>query len=161
MAELKKMIVYDGVQYKEIEYEEILDKKKDPTGHCEEKSRKNITILGTYLDILENQKKLKSDIEKLYEVDFYDNYIGMITDKKGRIFLISSFLRGNINKPKTFKTWYDWVIDTIKQLGFINDAYRIINDPPSIEFTITPKDGSSKYKIYFIPMDSQSSKLDS
>lgn len=164
MAE-KKIQIYDGVVYKDIVCEEILldpedpDDPKIPTGHYKTISETQFTVLGAFLDIESNYNQLKKDIEDLYIVDFYTNRIGLFTDYHQKQFLISEFIRNNISDPPVATSWFEWIIDIITNLGYINFPYKIHSDPKSIEFVITPKDGSDNYSMFFIPMDEHCYKL--
>lgn len=51
---IKTIRIYDGVTYKDIECEEVLINNK-PTGHYLKNKETQITILGTWLDVKENQ----------------------------------------------------------------------------------------------------------
>ena len=50
----KTIRVYDGVKYKDITYEEILNADGNPTGRYKTIKEEPQTIYGTYLDIQEN-----------------------------------------------------------------------------------------------------------
>ena len=51
---IKTIRIYDGITYKDIECEEVLVNNK-PTGHYLKKKETQITVLGTWLDVKENQ----------------------------------------------------------------------------------------------------------
>lgn len=101
--------VYNGIEYKDITYEEILNADGNPTGRYKTVKEEPVTILGTYLDIEENYNQLQIDVEALSKEGYYTNYIGLFTDWKSKYFLLSRSLRGNANAPKV-KTWFDWVL---------------------------------------------------
>lgn len=157
MAEREKF-VYDGKTYHKIEYSEIL-KNDYPTGHYKLNLSQQTTVLGTYLDAVENQKQLKEDIKTLEKTGIFSNIIFMITDKKGQCFLLSRQIGAGISGNLRYSSIYDWVIDIIQTLGYVNHPHLLKENPLSIEITITPKNGSKNYKIYLMSADSQCSKL--
>lgn len=164
----KTVRVYDGIKYKDVTYSEIEDANGNPTGRYATVKEEEVTVLGTYLDIQEHYDQLKTDIEKLSKHKqtengiYLNNYVGLLTDKKERIFLFSRRLRDSANATGV-KSWFDWVISVLQNIGYVNDSYYAEKDSIgniiSIEFTITLKDGSDRFKMYLLPMDDYSYTL--
>lgn len=58
------------------------------------------------------------------------------------------------SKIPSTSSWFDWLIDRLLELGYVNHPYEIETDPHSIKFIITPKEADQvPFEMHFIPMD--------
>lgn len=101
--------IYDGVKYKDVTYSEILDGDGNPTGRYKTLEEQEVTDLGTWLDQEQHYELLKKYVDGLSEKDDYSNYLGLITDEKGRYFLLSRMVRYEAQATPV-DSWFEWVI---------------------------------------------------
>lgn len=147
----KTVEMYDGQVIKKVVLEEV----EEDTSYYTKISEQQITRYGIFLDVQANYEQLKSDVEKLYKPGFQANYLLLFTDYGHRIFLVSRFVRGEVqSKIPSTSSWFDWLIDRLLELGYVNHPYEIETDPRSIKFVITPKEADqTPFEMHFIPMD--------
>lgn len=133
----KTIKTYDGIAYKEIIGEEILINNK-PTGHYRQIEEKQITVYGCFLDSENNQIQLKKDIEELRTFGtFYANN-AILTDGKNFSSYMLNFVGDYTTKTKV-NNWYEWVMEIILKLGYVNEKYNYDAINKTIKFLITPK----------------------
>lgn len=86
----------------------------------------------------------------------YVDHNHLFTDFGERQFLFANSVKSGVKPADVLSTPFDGVIKILSNLGYVNAPYvqHLDMSPPSIEFTVTPKDGqSSEFKMYFMPMD--------
>ena len=167
----KEFITYDGVKYEKIMGEEILDSNKKPTGYykLDMESREIITVLGTWLDNTANVEQFEKDFyaeldltESQYSTPYSHNFI--LIGKN----IIYSFNRFNsiihTNTPdKSKEKIFNVLIDSIKDLGYMNQAPEFIYDNnilcKKIKFILIDRITQKPFEVYFIPLDYISIKI--
>lgn len=82
----------------------------------------------------------------------------MITDYKNFYSFMLYSVRSGANKNEV-DSWYDWVIDILTSIGYVNDEYKFDKKNKTIKFIVSPKDGGAKIELTLITLDNDCYKL--
>ena len=166
----KEFITYDGVKYEKVIGEEILDSNKKPTGHykLDMESKEIITVLGTWLDNTANVEQFEKDFYECLDLSTWSDlalpYNFILIGNN----VIYSFNHSNNNyytkaPDLSQEKLFNILIETIKSLGYMNQAPEFIYDNnilcTKIKFNLIDRITQKPFEVYFIPLDYISIKI--